>query len=253
MAEALSLKEPSVSWYDVVQSLDFPGFKVNDAQALRIIVNAVKYGIHLKDKSVAPEAVQFPVDRLLLRWNNREGQFSVFKMALHNPEIIPFGEFECQQVHINVLKTPPDEADRQVASWRSINLMEALLNLGDDPSLREGVKDLIRIGIVHCPDVIILSLAQAQTQWTSLRKELLDQLILRYLSPNTNSSSVIVYIWNNCGQMPQLRELLKSALKNYYKADPLDQQRLVRIYDIAKEIKARVWTPDYEHSFTNIP
>ena len=67
-------------------------------------------------------------------------------MALHNPEIIPFGEFECQQVHINVLKTPPDESDRQVASWRSINLMEALLHLGDDPSLREGVKDLISIG-----------------------------------------------------------------------------------------------------------
>ena len=90
-------------------------------------------------------------------------------------------------MHINVLKTPPDESDRQVASWRSLNLMEALLNLGDDPSLREGVKDLIRIGIVHCPDVIILSLAQAQTQWTSLRKELLDQLIVRYLNPNTNS------------------------------------------------------------------
>jgi hypothetical protein len=38
--------------------------------------------------------------------------------------------------------------------------------------------------------------------------------------------------------MPQLRELLKSALKNYYKENSNDQQRLVRIYDIAKEIKA---------------
>ena len=52
--------------------------------------------------------------------------------------MIPFGESECQQVHINVLKTPPDEADRQVANWRSINLMEALLNLGEDASVREG-------------------------------------------------------------------------------------------------------------------
>ena len=64
-----------------------------------------------------------------------------------------------------MLKTPPDEADRQVANWRSINLMEALLNLGEDASVREGVKDLIKIGMNHCPDVVILALAQAQTQF----------------------------------------------------------------------------------------
>ena len=94
-------------------------------------------------------------------------------------------------------------------------------------------------GTIHCPDVIVLSLAQAQTQWTALRKELLDHLIIRYMNPNMmNSSSVIQYIWNNCGQMPQLRELLKSAFKRYYKEEPTDQQRLMKIYDLARELKA---------------
>ena len=92
--------------------------------------------------------------------------------------MIPFGESECQQVHINVLKTPPDEADRQVANWRSINLMEALLNLGEDASVREGVKDLIKIGMNHCPDVVILALAQAQTQFWFLTFETLFQITL---------------------------------------------------------------------------
>ena len=70
LAEALTLKEPTLNWYDVVQSLDFPGFKVNDAAALRVIVNCVKYGLYLKDKSTPLETVQFPVDRLLLRYKS---------------------------------------------------------------------------------------------------------------------------------------------------------------------------------------
>ena len=231
-------KEPSLNWNDVVQSLDFPGFKVNDAAALRIIVNTVKYGLHFRDK-VPIESVHFPVEKLLQRWNNSEGQFSVFKMALHNPEVIPFGDMEgSHRVYINVLRTPPDESDRHVATWTSIDLMEALLNLGDDPSLREGVKELILIGVKHCPDVIVLALAQAATQWTSLRKELLDKLIVRYVAPGVNSSSIILYIWNNCGQIPQLRDLLRAALKKYYKEEPADQTRLNRIYEIAKELKA---------------
>ena len=235
LAEALLQREPSLNWYDVVQSLDFPGFALKEVTGLKIIVAAVKKALQSKDKSAT-----FPVDRLLQRWNNREGQFSILNIALRNPEVIPFGEAECQQVHINVLKTPPDESDRQVANWRSINLMEALLNLGEDAAVREGVKDLIKIGVTHCPDVIILSLAQAQTQWTSLRKELLDNLILRYLHPNNNSNQnpVLVYIWNNCGQMPQVRQLLISSLKTYYKENPTDQNRLGRIIEIAHDIKA---------------
>ena len=232
LAQAIQNLDASLNWYDVVQSLDFPGFVVKDVNGLKVIVDAVKTGLEFTGNN------QFPVDRLLQRWNNREGQFSILRISLRNPEVIPFGESECQQVHINVLKTPPDEADRQVANWRSINLMEALLNLGEDASVREGVKDLITLGMSHCPDVIVLALAQAQTQWTSLRKEMLDKLIYRYFQPNANSMPVLVYIWNNCGQMPQVRQLLMSALKTYYKADTTDQVRLNRIMEIAHEIKA---------------
>merc|ERR1711892_684176 len=233
LAQAIQHLDPQLNWYDVVQALDFPGFIVKDADGLKVIVDAVQSGLEFNGNA------QFPVDRLLQRWNNREGQFSLLKMALPNPDVIPFGESqECQQVHINVLKTPPDESDRQVANWRSINLMEALLNLGEDASVREGVKELIKIGMTHCPDVIILALAQAQTQWTALRKEMLDALIYRYFQPNANSMPVLVYIWNNCGRMPQVRQLLMSALKAYYKADTTDQARLGRIMEIAHEIKA---------------
>ena len=132
LAQAIQNLDSTLNWYDVVQSLDFPGFVVKDVNGLKVIVDAVKTGLEFTGNN------QFPVDRLLQRWNNREGQFSILRIALRNPEVIPFGESECQQVHINVLKTPPDEADRQVANWRSINLMEALLNLGEDASVREG-------------------------------------------------------------------------------------------------------------------
>ena len=47
---------------------------------------------------------------------------------------------------------------------------------------------------------------------------MLDSLIYRYFQPNANSTPVLVYIWNNCGQMPQVRQLLMTALKQYYKA-----------------------------------
>ena len=95
LAESLLAREPNLNWYDVVQSLDFPGFCVKDAHGLKIIVNAVKKALQVKE---AAGSTGFPVDRLLQRWNNREGQFSIMDVALHNPEIIPFGEVECQQV-----------------------------------------------------------------------------------------------------------------------------------------------------------
>ena len=42
LAEALLQREPSLNWYDVVQSLDFPGFALKEVTGLKIIVAAVK-------------------------------------------------------------------------------------------------------------------------------------------------------------------------------------------------------------------
>ena len=52
LADALTAREPNLNWFDVVQSLDFPGFVVKDANALKIIVNAVKKALQFCSEHV---------------------------------------------------------------------------------------------------------------------------------------------------------------------------------------------------------
>jgi len=194
--------------------------------------------LHLRDKSAPYDKIPFPVDRVLQRWNNREGQFSFLKQALLSPNIIPFGIYECNQTQLSVLKSIPDTNDLKVKCWQSIDLMQALLNLGDDASLRERVKELIHDSIKYCPDVIVLALAQAQVHWSALRRDLLEFLLDKYIvNQHPNSLSIITFIWTNCEQVPQMRELLVHSLKKYYRESGSDAA-LIRVCDIAKEIKA---------------
>lgn len=184
------------------------------------------------------DKIPFPVDRVLQRWNNREGQFSFLKQALLSPDIIPFGIYECNKAQLSALKTLPDANDPKVKCWQSIDLMQALLNLGDDASVRERVKELIHDGINYCPDVIVLALAQAQVHWSALRRDLLELLLDKYVvNQHPNSVSIITFIWTNCEQVPQIRDLLVHSLKKYYRENQSDAA-LIRVCDIAKEIKA---------------
>ena len=98
---------PHLAWRDVVKELDHPGFIIVSKAGLRLVIQGLQRG--LQDG--------FPIELLYQPWKNTEGQLSYITHALKNPDVFCFADYPCHAVAIDILKTPPDEENRDIATW----------------------------------------------------------------------------------------------------------------------------------------
>lgn len=63
------LQSQSLQFRDVMRELDFPGFVVNNAAALRLLVQAINCGMRAQEP--------FPVEVLYQPWKNSNGQVRI--------------------------------------------------------------------------------------------------------------------------------------------------------------------------------
>ncbi len=54
---------------------------------------------------------------LYSQWKNSEGQLSWLTQALKNPDVFCLADYPCHSVVIDLLKTPPDDDNRDIATW----------------------------------------------------------------------------------------------------------------------------------------
>ncbi len=148
---------PHLNFREVIPELDNPGFLLTDVQGLRIVKNAFLRGL--------PDV--FPVEVLHRVWKNTDGQLSWIQLALANPEVFCFADYPCHTVVIDILKTQPEEDNREVATWKSLDLVETLLKLAEAGKYDQ-VKSLFGFPIKHCPDMLLLALLQVQVCFRSL-------------------------------------------------------------------------------------
>nr|XP_006813651.1 PREDICTED: CCR4-NOT transcription complex subunit 1-like [Saccoglossus kowalevskii] len=219
---------PHINWKEVIFELDHPGFHLKDAQALRLIKLAYMRGLQ----------ELFPVEFIYRTWKNREGQLSWIQQALNNPEIFCFADYPCHTAVTDILKAPPDDENREIATWKSLDLVETLLRLSETGKYDQ-VKSLFTFPIKNCPDVLLLALLQAQPTWNTLRHELVSTLLPIFLGSHPNSAIVLHYAWHGQGQSPTIRQLVMHAMAEWYiRGDNFDQTRLSRILDVAQDLKA---------------
>lgn len=124
-----SLKEvsPSLQWNNVVAELDHPEFVIKDRQGLFILISALRQGF----QALGFHPDTFPVDQFYKRWGNVDGQFSLIQQILKNPDVFCFGDYPCALVTVETLKTPPEPDGKDLSNWRSLNLIELLLNMSE--------------------------------------------------------------------------------------------------------------------------
>lgn len=101
------LQAPHVNWKEVVRELDHPGLVVANKASLRLIVQALHRGIQ----------EEFPIEHIYRLWNNTEAQLSWIVQSLANPDVFCFANYPSRQVVTEVLKTLPDEENRDIATW----------------------------------------------------------------------------------------------------------------------------------------
>ena len=148
---------PNLSWKDVVKEFDHPEFFVRDKLVLKQLVHALKQRV-FKDNA------SFPVEHFYRVWRNPEGQISWIGNSLKHPDIFCFADYQCRRTATECLKAQPAEEDNKfIASWRSLNLLELLLNLSET-GLYPHCVELFKLAIAQCSDLLLLGLLQTNVR-----------------------------------------------------------------------------------------
>lgn len=222
---------PSLSWNDVIVELDYAEFMVKDRQALSLLFTALRLG--LQNQGFHPE--MFPVDLLYRHWKNAEGQFSLLQQILKNPDVFCFADYRFHSVAVDILKAPPESDNKEITTWRSLDLVETLLYLSDR-GLYTQVQEMFKLPIQHCPDVLVLALLQINPPVTVLRQELLTNLIPIFLGNHPNSAIILQHAWHS--QNISIRPIIMIAMADWYVRGDSDQTKLSHILDVAQDLKA---------------
>uniref|UniRef100_A0A5F8GTD5 CCR4-NOT transcription complex subunit 1 n=1 Tax=Monodelphis domestica TaxID=13616 RepID=A0A5F8GTD5_MONDO len=228
LIDVLKELNPSLNFKEVTYELDHPGFQIRDSKGLQHVVYGIQRGLGLE---------VFPVDLIYRPWKHAEGQLSFIQHSLINPEIFCFADYPCHTVATDILKAPPEDDNREIATWKSLDLIESLLRLAEVGQY-EQVKQLFSFPIKHCPDMLVLALLQINTSWHTLRHELISTLMPIFLGNHPNSAIILHYAWHGQGQSPSIRQLIMHAMAEWYmRGEQYDQAKLSRILDVAQDLK----------------
>uniref|UniRef100_A0A3B3VN55 CCR4-NOT transcription complex subunit 1 n=1 Tax=Poecilia latipinna TaxID=48699 RepID=A0A3B3VN55_9TELE len=220
---------PNLNFKEVTYELDHPGFLIRDSKGLQIVVYGIQRGLGME---------VFPVDLIYRSWKHAEGQLSFIQHSLINPEVFCFADYPCHTVVIDLLKAPPEDDNREIATWKSLDLVESLLRLSELGQY-EQVKQLFSFPIKHCPDMLVLALLQISTSWHTLRHELISTLMPIFLGNHPNSAIILHYAWHGQGQSPSIRQLIMHSMAEWYmRGEQYDQAKLSRILDVAQDLKS---------------
>ncbi|XP_059164399.1 CCR4-NOT transcription complex subunit 1-like isoform X2 [Physella acuta] len=224
---------PHINWREVVSNLDHPKFLVSGRKGLRIIVQALLRS--LQDP--------FPIDYIYKPWNNTEGQLSFLVQALKHPDVFCLADHkgDTPTVVIDILKSAPNEDDREIATWKCLSLVETLLRLSDGGHHAQ-VVDLFKAPMNKCPDILVLALLQITPQPATvnrLKTDLIANLMPIFLGQHSNSAVILHYAWHHQGHSSTIRTLIMHSMAEWYmRGEPHDQVRLSRILDVAQDLKA---------------
>jgi CCR4-NOT transcription complex subunit 1 len=118
------------------------------------------------------------------------------QQILKNPDVFCFADYRFHSVAVDILKAPPESDNKEIMTWRSLDLVETLLYLSDR-GLYTQVQEMFKLPIQHCPDVLVLALLQINPPVTVLRQELLTNLIPIFLGSHPNSAIILQHAWHS--------------------------------------------------------
>ncbi|XP_056008647.1 CCR4-NOT transcription complex subunit 1-like isoform X3 [Ostrea edulis] len=219
---------PHFNWRDVVGELDHSTFLVVNKRGLRLLLQGLNRG--LQDV--------FPIEYIYRPWKNTEGQLSFIVQSLRNPDVFCFADYPCHTVVIDILKSAPDDDNREIVTWKSLDLVETLLRLSDSGHYQT-VSEMFKIPVQNCPDMLVLALLQISPTWNTLKQELISTLMPIFLGNHSNSAVVLHYAWHCQGHSSTIRTLIMHSMAEWYmRGEQHDQGRLSRILDVAQDLKA---------------
>ncbi|MGH0142292.1 UNVERIFIED_CONTAM: hypothetical protein FKN15_002874 [Acipenser sinensis] len=208
-----------------------------DLKSLSMLLNGTPFAFVIDLAALASRREYLKLDKWLTD-KIREHGLSFVQHSLMNPDIFCFADYPCHTVATDILKAPPEDDNREIATWKSLDLIESLLRLSEVGQY-EQVKQLFNFPIKHCPDMLVLALLQISTSWHTLRHELISTLMPIFLGNHPNSAIILHYAWHGQGQSPSIRQLIMHSMAEWYmRGEQYDQAKLSRILDVAQDLKS---------------
>ncbi len=168
------IQYPKLSWPLVIKHLDHPEFQLHDPKGLALVMSI--YRKATKEP--------FPSDFLIAEnWKNTAGQLSFLKLAVAAPpDVFNFATASSLQRIPDSDGMPPSSSSSLLVgspviggspaiggassksinqSWYSLSLIETMLRLGECENYNI-VRGIFNYPIKHCPELLLLGLAQAK-------------------------------------------------------------------------------------------
>lgn len=166
------------------------------------------------------------------------GHLSWLIQITTHPLIFNIFDYPHNLANIQCLKIMPDEADRMLMIWRSLELVDVLFRLGENTGLSQTIFQLFRTTgpINKCSDIFGLTIVQLTSPLTQFRLYVLKQVIIQLISSHANAVNVLNFVWNVEVNNESLRTLILNCFSEYYSSSE-DQNRLTRILEVAHELK----------------
>lgn len=229
-----SLREvvPNLNWKEVCMAFDNPEFIIKDRVGLNLLLTIIRVG--------SPPGVMgcsLLVDCIYRHWQNVDAQFNLVSNLLKNPDLFSFADYIYTTVSVELLKTPPETDNKEIASWKSLHLVDILLYVAENGYFTQ-VHEIFKFPAQHCPDVLFMALLQINPPLTMLRQELFSNLIPTFLGNHPNSGVILHHAWNSSNFIHTLRPIIMHAMSEWYLRGENDQSRLSRILDVAQDLKA---------------
>uniref|UniRef100_T1GX42 CCR4-NOT transcription complex subunit 1 HEAT repeat domain-containing protein n=1 Tax=Megaselia scalaris TaxID=36166 RepID=T1GX42_MEGSC len=213
---------PNIVWKDVCVQLDNKEFFIRDRQGLNLLLTVFRLGTGSN---------LFPTELIYRHWQNVIGQLSLITIILKNPDLFSFADYIFTPAPVEVLKTPPENENKEIATWKSLHLVDALLYIADhQPQTQQcyrQVHEIFSFPVKQCPDVLFMALLQISPPLTSLRIELISFKLGNYTPTcmelySSTSVATINY----------------ESMSDCYLRSDCDQTKLSRILDVAQDLKA---------------
>ncbi|CAK9867154.1 unnamed protein product [Sphagnum jensenii] len=219
LVEAISELAPGISWRSVMENLDHDGFSLPDQKGFLLLLTV--YNKACQDP--------FPLEAVCGKvWRNGEGQLSFLKHAVSAPpEIFTFSHSSRKQAPLENIQGQKLSYGTPNCAWLSLELLEVLCSLAEMGHVGS-VRALLELPLKHCPELLVLGLAQIKTEWNTIQSEILSALLPSFFASNSTA-----------GVLHQLWVLNPEAVtRTMVEMHTSDRSYISRILDVCQELKA---------------
>jgi len=220
VVEAIRQVAPDLDWVMAMRTLDQPSFLLPDQHSFLFL-------LEIFHKAAPQES--FPIEAICGGiWRNEQGQLSFLRQAVvAPPEVFTWAHSPHRQLPLEGLHANKSPFGTMNQCWLSLDLIQTLVLLAEAGNFPV-VRSILEHPVKHCPEVLLLGLAQCTAEWGVVQEEVFAALVPMFLANHPNSSLVLQRLW------PLNRKAVLLAMLDLHTKD---NSVVGRLLDVCQELK----------------